>query len=153
MKDPNSRKLLTAFCTTSRIELFFLNCFIHDFFQKPENEDEEKETDAAPVESEKSVNPEEKNILIAPSEIKLETSPATLEPYNPNVPVGKMPLCFYLIYKARTNMFSLLHSLLREAIKHLKTNVRLNIIGEFGENYYKQSVLFLPTIILFFVVL
>lgn len=55
---------------------------------KPENEDEEKETDAVPVESEKSVKPEEKNILIAPSEIKLETSPATLEPYNPNVPVG-----------------------------------------------------------------
>lgn len=55
----------------------------------PEDEDEEKKTDAAPpAESEKSVKSEEKHIPIAPSEIKLEPSTATLESYDPNVPVG-----------------------------------------------------------------
>ncbi|XP_039510378.1 matrin-3-like [Pimephales promelas] len=49
---------------------------------EPEAEDEET------VASEKSVKTEEKTITIAPSEIKPETSHSTLEPYDPNVPVG-----------------------------------------------------------------
>ncbi|KAK7138222.1 hypothetical protein R3I94_013755 [Phoxinus phoxinus] len=49
---------------------------------EPEAEDEET------VASEKSVKTEEKTITTAPSEIKPETSPSTLEPYDPNVPVG-----------------------------------------------------------------
>uniref|UniRef100_A0A8C1M8M5 Matrin 3-like 1.1 n=1 Tax=Cyprinus carpio TaxID=7962 RepID=A0A8C1M8M5_CYPCA len=55
---------------------------------EPEPEDEE--TVAAPpvVESEKSVKTEEKPITTAAPEIKLNTSHAALEPYDPNVPVG-----------------------------------------------------------------
>ncbi|XP_039510379.1 matrin-3-like isoform X1 [Pimephales promelas] len=49
---------------------------------EPEAEDEET------VASEKSVKTEEKTITTAPSEIKPETSHSTLEPYDPNVPVG-----------------------------------------------------------------
>ncbi|XDV37014.1 hypothetical protein PO909_006711 [Leuciscus waleckii] len=49
---------------------------------EPEAEDEET------VASEKSVKTEEKTITTAPSETKLETSHSTLEPYDPNVPVG-----------------------------------------------------------------
>ncbi|XP_056106318.1 matrin-3-like [Rhinichthys klamathensis goyatoka] len=49
---------------------------------EPEAEDEET------VASEKSVKTEEKTITTAPSELKLETSHSTLEPYDPNVPVG-----------------------------------------------------------------
>ncbi|XP_050983680.1 matrin 3-like 1.2 isoform X2 [Labeo rohita] len=50
---------------------------------------QDEETGATPpvVESEKSVKTEEKPITAAP-ETKLETSHATLEPYDPNVPVG-----------------------------------------------------------------
>lgn len=61
------------------------------FAQEPQDE----ETDAAPPESEKSVKTtEEKPITTPPPEIKLDTSHATLEPYDPNVPVGKMALVF-----------------------------------------------------------
>uniref|UniRef100_A0A671Q6H5 Matrin-3-like n=1 Tax=Sinocyclocheilus anshuiensis TaxID=1608454 RepID=A0A671Q6H5_9TELE len=55
---------------------------------EPEPQDEE--TVAAPpvLESEKSGKTEEKPITTAAPEIKLDTSHATLEPYDPNVPVG-----------------------------------------------------------------
>ncbi|XP_077092038.1 uncharacterized protein LOC143744436 [Siphateles boraxobius] len=49
---------------------------------EPVAEDEET------VASEKSVKTEEKTITTAPSEMRLETSHSTLEPYDPNVPVG-----------------------------------------------------------------
>lgn len=48
-----------------------------------DQEAEDEET----VASEKT---EEKTITTAPSETKPETSHSTLEPYDPNVPVGKM---------------------------------------------------------------
>lgn len=51
-----------------------------------DQEAEDEET----VASEKSVKTEEKTITTAPSETKPETSHSTLEPYDPNVPVGKM---------------------------------------------------------------
>lgn len=60
------------------------------FSQEPQDE----ETDATPPESEKSVMIEEKPITTTSPEIKLETSHDTLEPYDPNVPVGKMALFF-----------------------------------------------------------
>ncbi|XP_048033052.1 matrin-3-like [Megalobrama amblycephala] len=54
-----------------------------------EAEPEDEETvDSPTVVSEKSVKTEEKNITAASSETKLETSHSTLEPYDPNVPVG-----------------------------------------------------------------
>ncbi|KAK2891297.1 hypothetical protein QQF64_007768 [Cirrhinus molitorella] len=54
-----------------------------------ETEPQEEETDSTSVvESEKSVKTEEKLITTAPPETKLETGHATLEPYDPNVPVG-----------------------------------------------------------------
>uniref|UniRef100_A0A8C2HIE0 Matrin 3-like 1.1 n=1 Tax=Cyprinus carpio TaxID=7962 RepID=A0A8C2HIE0_CYPCA len=57
--------------------------------QNMETEPQDEETDAAPPESEKSVKTtEEKPITTPPPEIKLDTSHATLEPYDPNVPVG-----------------------------------------------------------------
>ncbi len=56
------------------------------FAQEPQDE----ETDAAPPESEKSVKTEENPITTTPP----ETSHATLEPYDPSVPVGKVALFF-----------------------------------------------------------
>ncbi|ROL55503.1 Matrin-3 [Anabarilius grahami] len=54
-----------------------------------EAEPEDEETvDSPTVVSEKSVKTEETHITAAPSETKLETSHSTLEPYDPNVPVG-----------------------------------------------------------------
>ncbi|XP_016409135.1 matrin-3-like isoform X1 [Sinocyclocheilus rhinocerous] len=57
--------------------------------QNMETEPQDEETDATPPESEKSEKKtEEKPITTTPPEIKLDTSHATLEPYDPNVPVG-----------------------------------------------------------------
>ncbi|XP_043113439.1 matrin 3-like 1.2 [Puntigrus tetrazona] len=56
--------------------------------QNMETEPQDDETDAVPPESENTTRTEEKPITATPSEIKPETSHATLEPYDPNVPVG-----------------------------------------------------------------
>jgi len=53
------------------------------------------------------VKTEEKTITTAPSEIKPETSHSTLEPYDPNVPVGKMTLFF-----TRNKVFDLIKLLI-----------------------------------------
>ncbi|XP_052430459.1 matrin-3 isoform X1 [Carassius gibelio] len=54
-----------------------------------DEEPQDEETEATPPESEKSEKTtEEKPITTTPSEIKLDTSHATLEAYDPKVPVG-----------------------------------------------------------------
>lgn len=65
----------------------YLIYLLFSFAQEPQ--DEEIVATPPVVESEKSVKTDEM-ATTAPPDIRLETSHATLEPYDPNVPVGKL---------------------------------------------------------------